>query len=159
MIMKPSSRLYVDSQAFDHNQSIPVKHTCDGEDVSPPLSWKEEVGGIRSYAVVVDDPDAPGRTFTHWVLFNLPPDSRSLPENIPKQATLDNGAVHGKNDFGKMGYGGPCPPSGKPHRYRFHVYALDKMLDLQPGTSKDSLLKAMEGHILADSEITGMYGR
>ena len=107
----------------------------------------------------MDDPDAPGGVFTHWLLFNIPPDSRELPEAVPAQAELASGALQGKTDFGRTGYGGPCPPPGRPHRYQFTLYALDQPLDLEGGASKKQLLSAMEGHILAQGQLTGTYQR
>jgi len=109
--------------------------------------------------LITDDPDAPGGTFTHWVLFNLPADTRSLAENVSKVDELPNGARQGKNGFRKIGYGGPCPPPGKPHRYYFRLYAFDQKLDLKPGASKEEVEKAMEGHTLGKAEIMGKYGR
>jgi len=121
--------------------------------------WSEPPQGTQSLALIVDDPDAPGGVFTHWVLFNILPDSRQLPEAIPTQAQLSSGALQGKNDFGRIGYGGPCPPPGRPHRYRFTLYALDRVLDLKAGVSKKQVVGAMQGHILAQGQLTGTYQR
>lgn len=151
--------LTVSSSAFKEGDRIPAKYTCQGQDVSPPLAWGEPPAGTQSFALIVDDPDAPGGVFTHWVLFNIPPDSRNLPEAVPTQAELASGAKQGKNDFGRTGYGGPCPPPGRPHRYQFTLYALDQPLGLEGGTSKKQLLSAMEGHILAQGQLTGTYQR
>ena len=151
--------LTVSSSAFKEGDRIPAKYTCQGQDVSPPLAWGEPPAGTQSFALIVDDPDAPGGVFTHWVLFNIPPDSRNLPEAVPTQAELASGALQGKTDFGKIGYGGPCPPPGRPHRYQFTLYALDQPLGLEGGTSKKQLLSAMEGHILAQGQLTGTYQR
>ena len=151
--------LTVSSSAFQEGDKIPAKYTCEGQDVSPPLAWSEPPAGTRSLALIVDDPDAPGGVFTHWLLFNIPPDSRELPEAVPAQAELDSGALQGKTDFGRTGYGGPCPPPGRPHRYQFTLYALDQPLDLEGGASKKQLLSAMEGHILAQGQLTGTYQR
>ncbi len=151
--------LTVSSSAFQEGDRIPTKYTCEGQDVSPPLAWSEPPVGARSFALIVDDPDAPGGVFTHWVLFNIPPDSRELPEAIPTQGELPSGALQGKNDFGKTGYGGPCPPPGRPHRYQFTLYALDQPLDLKRGISKKQLLSTMQGHILAQGQLTGTYQR
>ena len=151
--------LTVLSSAFQEGDKIPAKYTCEGQDVSPPLAWSEPPAGTRSLALIVDDPDAPGGVFTHWLLFNIPPDSRELPEAVPAQAELDSGALQGKTDFGRTGYGGPCPPPGRPHRYQFTLYALDQPLDLEGGASKKQLLSAMEGHILAQGQLTGTYQR
>ncbi len=151
--------LTVSSSAFKEGDRIPAKYTCQGQDVSPPLAWGEPPAGTQSFALIVDDPDAPGGVFTHWVLFNIPPDSRNLPEAVPTQAELASGALQGKTDFGRTGYGGPCPPPGHPHRYQFTLYALDQPLGLEGGTSKKQLLSAMEGHILAQGQLTGTYQR
>jgi hypothetical protein len=151
--------LTVSSSAFKEGDRIPAKYTCQGQDVSPPLAWGEPPAGTQSFALIVDDPDAPGGVFTHWVLFNIPPDSRNLPEAVPIQAELASGALQGKTDFGRTGYGGPCPPPGRPHRYQFTLYALDQPLGLEGGTSKKQLLSAMEGHILAQGQLTGTYQR
>ena len=107
----------------------------------------------------MDDPDAPGGVFTHWVIFNISSDSRELPEAVPTQAQLPSGALQGKNDFGRIGYGGPCPPSGRPHRYLFTLYALDQPLGLKAGASKKQVLDDMRGHILAQGQLTGTYQR
>lgn len=151
--------LTVSSSAFKEGDRIPAKYTCQGQDVSPPLAWGEPPAGTQSFALIVDDPDAPGGVFTHWVLFNIPPDSRELPEAVPIQAELARGALQGKTDFGRIGYGGPCPPPGRPHRYQFTLYALDQPLGLEGGASKKQLLSAMEGHILAQGQLTGTYQR
>ena len=146
------------SSAFAEGALIPRRHTCDGEDVSPPLALTGIPDGTQSIALICDDPDAPGGTWVHWVLYNLPADLFELPAEIPGDETLSNGAVHGKNDFGRLGYGGPCPPGGT-HRYFFKVYALDTKVSLAGGATKDMLLKAMEGHILAEGQLMGKYRR
>ena len=151
--------LSLSSTAFKEGDRIPVKYTCDGEDISPPLVWGEPPHKIQTFALIVDDPDAPGGVFTHWVLFNVPGNVRQLGEGVPAQEQLQNGTLQGKNDFGKVGYGGPCPPRGPAHRYRFTVYALDKPLDLKPSASKKQLLDAMKGHILAQGQLLGTYQR
>jgi len=151
--------LSLSSIAFKGGERIPVKYTCEGQDVSPPLTWSEPPQGTQSLTLIVDDPDAPGGAFTHWVLFNIPPDSGELPEAVPTQAQLSSGALQGKNDFGKIGYGGPCPPPGRPHRYCFTLYALDRVLDLKAGVSKKQVLDAMQGHILAQEQLIGTYQR
>lgn len=117
--------LSVLSPAFQEGDRIPSKYTCQGEDVSPPLTWSEPPAGTQSFALVMDDPDAPVGVFTHWVLFNILSDSRQLAEAMPTQAQLTSGALQGKNDFGSIGYGGPCPPPGRAHRYQFTLYALE----------------------------------
>lgn len=151
--------LSLSSIAFQDGERIPVKYTCEGQDISPPLMWSEPPPGTQSLALIVDDPDAPGGVFTHWVLFNILPDSRELPEAMPTQAQLPSGALQGKNDFGRVGYGGPCPPPGRPHRYCFTLYALDRVLGLKGGVSKKQVLDAMKGHILVQGKLTGIYQR
>jgi Raf kinase inhibitor-like YbhB/YbcL family protein len=151
--------LPLSSPAFGDGDRIPTKYTCDGQDVSPPLAWSNPPAGTQSLALIVDDPDAPAGVFTHWLLFNIPSDSRNLPGAVPVQAELTSGALQGKNDFGRTGYGGPCPPAGRPHRYQFTIYALDRVLDLKAGVSKKQLLGAMQGHILAQGQLTGTYQR
>lgn len=151
--------LPVSSPAFREGNTVPTKYTCQGQDVSPPLAWSEPPAGSQSLALIMDDPDAPGGVFTHWVLFNIPSDSRELPEAVPAQPQLPSGAIQGKNDFGRLGYGGPCPPPGRPHRYQFTLYALDRLLDLKSGASKKQVLEAMQGHILAQGQLTGMFQR
>lgn len=148
----------VTSAAFENGGMIPSKYTCDGADVSPPISWAGIPEGTKSISLICDDPDAPMGTWVHWVLYDLKPDISQLPEGIPASDTVVGGAKQGTNDFRKIGYGGPCPPSGT-HRYFFKVYALDKMLNLKPGARKRDLLKAMEGHILAEGQLMGRYSR
>jgi Raf kinase inhibitor-like YbhB/YbcL family protein len=148
----------VTSSAFTEGGLIPSKYTCDGSDISPPLQWEAVPDGTKSLALISDDPDAPVGTWVHWVLFNLPADCKGLEENIPPDKTLPNGARQGLTDFGRIGYGGPCPPSGT-HRYFFKIYALDTKLDLAAGVKKRELLKAMEGHILGQGQLIGKYKR
>ena len=150
--------LEISSQAFKDGGAIPSRYTCDGANVSPPISWAAGPDGTKSYALVVDDPDAPRGTFTHWVMFNIPADVHALPENVPASRTLANRARQGSNDFRKVGYGGPCPPSGT-HRYFFRVYALSTDLDLEAGATKEQLVRAMEGRILAHGQLVGTYSR
>lgn len=154
-----AARLDVRSPAFANGDRIPVKYTCSGENVSPPLEWDKGPTGTQSYAVIGDDPDAPGGPFTHWVMFNVPNGVTRLEEHVPTIDTLGDGTIQGENHMGRIGYTGPCPPPGKPHRYKFNVYSLDTRLSLSPGASKEDLLKAMSGHVLAQGELTGIYGR
>jgi hypothetical protein len=147
------------SKAFAAGATIPKQHTGDGADRSPPLSWSEPPAGTKSLALICEDPDAPGGTWVHWVLFNRPAQSRELEEGVPATATLGNGAKQSKNDFGNLGYGGPAPPKGQPHRYFFTVYALDRAVDLPGGATKAQLLDAMKGHLLAKGQLVGNYGR
>jgi hypothetical protein len=151
--------LDLSSPAFQEGSKIPTKYSCQGQDVSPALRWGEPPQGTRSFALIMDDPDAPGGVFTHWVIFNVPSDTRDLPEAVPAQAQLSDGSLQGKNDFGGTGYGGPCPPPGSAHRYQFTLYALDRMLDLKAGVTKKQVLDAMKGHILAQGQLTGTYQR
>ncbi|MFH0764584.1 MAG: glutaminyl-peptide cyclotransferase [Candidatus Omnitrophota bacterium] len=146
------------SSAFKSGEMIPGKYTCDGEELSPPLSWTGIPAGTISIALVSDDPDAPRGDWVHWLIFNLPPDTEGLPEGVPHNERLANDAVQGRHDGGDAGYGGPCPPGGT-HRYYFKVYALDTKLSLGPDVTKKSMLKAMEGHILAQGELMGRYKR
>ncbi len=148
----------ISSSAFEDGGMIPAKYTCDGADVSPPLQWDAVPEGTRSIALICDDPDAPMGTWVHWVLFNLPSETKKLAENVPADKTLPNGAKQGISDFGRIGYGGPCPPGGT-HRYFFKIYALDTQVDLQAGANKRQLLKAMEGHILGQGQLIGKYKR
>jgi Raf kinase inhibitor-like YbhB/YbcL family protein len=145
--------LQVTSTAFREGETIPKKFTGDGPDVSPPLAWSAPPAGTISFALICDDPDAPRGTWVHWVLFNLAPDLRGLDEG-----TAANG-VQGVTDFGQAGYGGPAPPPGKPHRYFFKLYALDTMITLPAGSTKAQVVKAMQGHILAEGQLMGTYGR
>lgn len=148
----------VTSTAFQDQETIPKKYTCDGQKISPPLTWSGIPEDTKSIALIMDDPDAPRGTFVHWVLFNLPADTTEFPENVPNDRTLKNGAKQGTNSGGGIGYISPCPPSGT-HRYYFKVYALDRELDLQPGIKEPELVKAMEGHILAKGQLMGKYTR
>jgi Raf kinase inhibitor-like YbhB/YbcL family protein len=146
------------STTFEQGAMIPEKYTCDGEDISPPLNWSGIPDDTQRIALICDDPDAPMGTWVHWVLFNIPADTTGLPENIPSERVLENGAKHGINDFRKLSYGGPCPPGGT-HRYFFKIYALNIEIGLEPGATKDELLKAMEGHILDEGQLMGRYAR
>ena len=142
------------SAAFEANGTIPREYTCDGADLSPPLRWAEPPAGTKSFALICDDPDAPRGTWVHWVLFNLPASTTSLSTGL-----VPSGARQGTTDFGRPGYGGPCPPRGPAHRYVFTLYALDLELDLPAGAAKAALLRAMDGHILAQTELIGRYQR
>jgi hypothetical protein len=150
--------LQLTSTAFEKGAPIPLKYSCDGEDISPPLDWSDPPAGTQSFALICDDPDAPGGTWVHWVLFNIPAGARSLNEEISPDTTLADGSVHGTSSFNSLGYGGPCPPSGT-HRYFFKLYALDKVLELEAGANKADLEAAMENHILAQAELLGTYAR
>lgn len=152
--------LELKSSAFGPDQMIPRKYTCEGEDVSPALLWEGAPAGTKSFALICDDPDAPMGTWVHWVLYDLPADAKGLEEGVAKSEKLQSGAKQGKTNFGSVGYGGPCPPPGHgTHHYHFKLYALDAALDLQPGAAKNKLLQAMKGHILAETELVGLYKR
>jgi Raf kinase inhibitor-like YbhB/YbcL family protein len=138
---------------------IPAKFTCNGAGISPQLAWDAPPAGTASFALIVTDPDAPGRTFVHWVLYGLPAETRALPEGLPALGQLPNGARQGRNDFGDLGYGGPCPPPGSPHHYIFTLYALDAKLNLPVCATRAQVEAAMQGHILARGELIGMYQR
>jgi Raf kinase inhibitor-like YbhB/YbcL family protein len=146
------------STAFSENASIPIKYTCKGQDVSPSLSWNEPPAGTRSFALVMDDPDAPMATWVHWVLFNLPGTARGLPEGLPSTPTFKDGSAQGLTSARSVGYHGPCPPSGT-HRYFFKLYALDITLALTSNDDTAALLEAMQGHILAQAELIGTFSK
>jgi hypothetical protein len=148
----------ITSSAFQDGGLIPAKYTCDGADVSPPLQWDNVPQGAKSIALICDDPDAPMGTFVHWVIFGLPAETRQLAEKVAADKTLPSGARQGTSGFGRVGYGGPCPPSGT-HRYFFKIYALDTTLDLPAGARKSDLLKVMQGHILGQGQLIGKYKR
>lgn len=156
--LRAAGTIVVKSTSFEEGKTIPKKHTCDGEDVSPQLAWTGVPAGTKSIAVICDDPDAPAGTWVHWVIYNLPGDSTGIEENVPPREVLAGGARQGKNDFRKIGYNGPCPPGGT-HRYFFKVYAIDTLLDLPAGAVKAELVRAMEGHVLAQGSVMGTYSR
>ena len=148
------------TQAFAPGGDIPRRYTCDGEDLSPGLQWTGKPSAeTKGFALIADDPDAPVGTFTHWVLYDLPASATSLPEGVPKQPEISGGGKQGRNDFGKTGFGGPCPPPGKPHRYYFRLYALDAPLSLKAGATRAELEGAMGGHVVAQAEVMGRYKR
>jgi Raf kinase inhibitor-like YbhB/YbcL family protein len=153
-----SMNLRIYSSAFEDGGMIPSKYTCDGADISPPLAWSGLPEGTKSIAIINDDPDAPMGTWVHWVIYNIPPTAQGLGEDIKRVEKLPDGTLQGKNSWGRIGYGGPCPPGGT-HRYFFKIYALDKMLNLKPGATKEELLTAMKGHILAQAQFYGKYSR
>jgi Raf kinase inhibitor-like YbhB/YbcL family protein len=152
-------KIELTSPVIEEGGKIPVKFTCDGDDVSPPLEWSKVPEDTRSLALICDDPDAPMGTWVHWVLYGLAADTTALPEGLPTDKATDGVARQGVNDFKRIGYGGPCPPPGKPHRYFFKLYALDSVPDLKPGAQKKDLEKAMQGHILAQGQLMGRYQR
>ncbi|AQT70103.1 putative kinase inhibitor protein [Anaerohalosphaera lusitana] len=148
----------ITSPAFEEGQSIPARYTDDGVNISPPLNWKGLPEEAKSLAIIADDPDAPAKTWVHWVVYNISPESSGLDEGMAKDEKMPDGTMQGMTDFGSVGYGGPAPPSGT-HRYFFKIYALDKKLDMSPGAAKDELLKAMGGHIIAQGQLMGTYSR
>lgn len=145
--------------AFQPGGEIPSKYTCSGADVSPALSWTDAPAGTKSFALIADDPDAPAGTWVHWVAYDIPASRHELPEGVSKTDQITGGGVQGQNDFRKTGYGGPCPPPGKPHRYYFKLYALDTSLNLEPGATKKAVEEAMKGHVLAQAEVMGRFRR
>ena len=155
-----TKQLTITSDAFSSGQSIPAKYSCIGRNISPPLSWSEPPAGTQSFALIMDDPDAPVGTWVHWVLYNIPLAKRDLQEDLPITGkNMDPNAIYvGKNSSGNIGYDGPCPPSGT-HRYIFKLYALDTTINLLPGVSKEQVLKEMDGHILAQGELVGTFSK
>ena len=151
--------LSIESQAFPAGGDIPRQYTCDGPDVSPSLRWNEPPTGTKTFALIADDPDAPVGTWVHWVVYDLPAAARALPEGVAKQKDVPGGGHQGANDFHRLGYGGPCPPPGKPHRYFFKLYALNAMLGLEPGATKAEVERSMKGKVLAEANVMGRYGR
>lgn len=153
----------ITSASFSEGAMIPKKQTCDGADLSPPLQWSGAPAGTKSFALIMDDPDAPPGTWVHWVIYDIPGETTGLEEGVPKKETLPNGAKQGLawgvKDFTKTGYSGPCPPPGSPHRYDFKLYALDAPLGLPAKATKFDVEKAMKGHVLAETKLTGKYGR
>ncbi len=153
-----TSGLTLDSPAFAQGEPIPRAYTCDGDDISPPLTWTDPPADTVTFALVMEDPDAPGGTWEHWVIFDVPGDASGLPEAIPPEPRLPDGSVQGLNSWGRVGYGGPCPPGGR-HRYFFRLYALDTRLELGADTTAAQLMEALEGHVLARAELMGVYSR
>jgi hypothetical protein len=151
--------LEIKSEVFKQKGYIPDRYSCDAQDFSPSLSWSQVPQGTKSLAIICDDPDAPFKIWVHWVIFNISSDISSLEENISKEKLNELSAVEGLNDFGRLGYNGPCPPAGKPHRYFFTLYALDTTLSLEEGVGKKELVEAMQGHILAETKVIGLYQR
>lgn len=152
------SQLTLKSSAFQDGGLIPRLHTCDGRDVSPALFWTGAPEGVKTFALIVDDPDAPRKTFVHWVVFDLPSGAAALPEGVPPGPAIEGGGSQGFNDFGKLGYGGPCPPSGT-HNYVFTLYAASARLDLTGRVTKEEVLHAIQKRVLAQVRLTGRYSR
>jgi Raf kinase inhibitor-like YbhB/YbcL family protein len=151
--------MQINSKFISPGGEFPKRETCDGQDTSPQLAWSGAPPAAKSFALILDDPDAPRSTFTHWVVWNIPAGAQGLPESVPKAAELTDGTRQGRNDFGRVGYGGPCPPPGKPHRYFFRVYALDNAPAVKAGAGREELERALQGHILARGELMGRYAR
>lgn len=152
-------KIQLTSDAFSEGQPIPSRHAYDQQDISPELRWSGVPSTAKSLALIADDPDAPMGTWVHWVLYDIAPEKTGLPEGLPKSPELPDGARQGVNDYKGIGYGGPCPPPGKPHRYFFKLYAVDAKMDLKSGLTKKELLKAIEGHVLGEGELMGTYQR
>ena len=147
------------SPSFKEGEAIPKRFSCEGDDISPELHWTGLPNNTKSLALICEDPDAPVGIFIHWVIYNIPPEKERLPENMPNDEKAFDGIIQGKNSFGNIGYGGPCPPSGSSHRYVFKLFALDTELDLEPGATKQKLLDAIKGHILDETALMGTYKR
>ena len=156
--MPRTDGLVLTSEAFADSGMIPIAFTCDSIDISPPLRWSGVPDSAVSLALIMDDPDAPRQTWVHWVIYNIPPDTGGFDAHVPADSVLSNGAKQGMSDFRQLGYGGPCPPSGT-HRYVFKLYALDTMLGLGAWATKQELLDAMEGHVIASGQLVGLYAR
>lgn len=147
------------SGAFDSGDSIPRKYSCDGDNVSPPLSWRFVPDEAQALVLICDDPDAPEDPFVHWILYDLPVDIRRLEEGVPRKDRLASGGVQGRNSSGKIGYSGPCPPREPAHHYYFRLHALDQALNLPPGATRQQVLNRIEGHVLDSAELLGLYAR
>ncbi len=156
---EPAAKLELKTTAFHPGGTIPTQFTCSGENGSPSLVWNQPPPRSESFVLIVDDPDAPGGTWVHWVVYNLPPSARHLPEHVPAGEAVAGGGKQGVNDFPLNGYGGPCPPPGKPHRYFFRLYALDTILDVHAPVHRKDVDLAMKGHVLAQAELMGTFGR
>lgn len=156
---KSGGTINLSSDAFRNGGELPPVYTCKGQDISPRLTWEGVPAGTKSVTLVMDDPDAPGGTFSHWILYNLPPETRVLPAAIPANQSLPDGSRQGINDFRRTGYSGPCPPPGKSHRYYFRLFALDIILPQTGSLTRETLLKSIEGHVIAKGEIMGFFKR
>lgn len=147
----------ITSRSFENGASIPVEYTCDGDDTSPHILWDDAPKDTVTFALIMEDPDAPGGTFTHWIVYNIPSDVNGFDPVVPIVKNLDNGAIHGKNDFGKYGYRGPCPPKGEEHAYHFKLFALNRKLAPESAAKRDSFYEAIKGSILAEAEYVGKF--
>jgi Raf kinase inhibitor-like YbhB/YbcL family protein len=151
--------LTISSPDFKNNEILPLEFTGEGRDISPALDWENVPANTASIAVIMDDPDAPSGLFTHWIIFNIPAESRGLRQEVPNKPVLEDGSIQGKNSGGTIGYYGPYPPPGMPHRYQFHLYALDTMINAKPGASRKEVVDAMQGHVISSAMITGIFQR
>ncbi|RLG74374.1 MAG: YbhB/YbcL family Raf kinase inhibitor-like protein [Thermoprotei archaeon] len=158
LIREAKVEFTLESQVFENNTEIPVKYTCDGANLSPPLKWSGAPVETKTYVLIVFDPDAPGGLFIHWIIYNIPSEISELKEGIPQENIVSEG-LQGINDFGYIGYGGPCPPRGSKHRYVFLLFALDKELELNGGAGLNDVINNMRGHIIAYAKLVGVYGR
>lgn len=154
-----SFALNLTSSVFENGGYIPDRYTCDGKNYSPPLSWNEAPGKVKSFALIVDDPDAPAGTWVHWLLYNLPAESEGLEENISNKKLNSLKIKQGKNDFGQLSYGGPCPPPGPAHKYLFKLYALNKKITIKEGATKSEIIDQIQGHIISEAKLVGFYQR
>jgi Raf kinase inhibitor-like YbhB/YbcL family protein len=152
-------RFKVESTAFHQGGEIPKRFTCEGEDISPALQWTHPPPGTRSFVLIAEDPDAPSGTWVHWLVYDIPARVQEFPEALPKLGEDPGGGVQGRNSFGRIGYGGPCPPPGKAHRYFFKLYALDTTLNLRPGAAKAEVVTSAKGHVLGEAQFMGLFGR
>jgi hypothetical protein len=155
----PPGKLELSTTAFRPGGTIPAQFTCSGVNVSPALAWSQPPAHTQSFVLIVDDPDAPAGTWVHWVVYNLPASARRLPEGVPTGDAVAGGGRQGMNDFHQNGYGGPCPPPGKPHRYFFRLFALDTVLNMRAPVHRQDVGTAMQGHVLAQAELMGTFGR
>ncbi len=151
--------LKITSSAFKNGDNIPVKYTCEGSNVSPPLKWTNNIQGVKTYVLIVDDPDAPGGDFVHWLAYNIPANYSSLSEDVTTTRNIPDEVHQGTNSFGRIGYKGPCPPPGNAHHYYFKIYALNTAIKYESGAEKHQLLKAMQGHIIAEGQLMGKFKR
>lgn len=157
-LKQSADTLQLSSGSFEADAAIPAKYTCGGDDVSPALLWNDPPPATKSFALVVDDPDAPNGTVVHWLIYDIPADSHGLQEGVPRDKKLRDGTLQGRNSHGKIGYSGPCPPRGSVHHYFFKLYALDDVTNLRPKASKPELEQAMKGHILGKAQLIGRFG-
>lgn len=158
LIREAEVEFTLESQVFENNTEIPVKYTCDGTNLSPPLKWSGVPVKTKTYVLIVFDPDAPKGLFIHWIIYNIPSEISELKEGIPQENIVSEG-LQGINDFGYIGYGGPCPPRDSKHRYVFLLFALDKELELKGGAGLNDVINNMRGHIIAYAKLVGVYGR